>query len=178
MKIIKFARIPARSMIYLFIFMMIASGGFFLAVYPSLKSLNVLDGKIAKMRDRVEAQITLLPVYQKLVKKEKIYVPDKLPLPKKEKLPKNKIGTISTKFTEIAKKFGFEIIAVNLVMKSLAGNSRFVMVNMHIKGDFFNFRKFLIELGKIEYMEKIEEIEIKQEGTDREFKMKIWLSVS
>lgn len=178
MKRINIVSIPKRSMVYLVIGLVITASFFFVAVYPSMKSLDVLDARINAARTRVESQKALLPVYQKYVKREKAYIPEKLPFPERKKLPRNRIGTLAAEFTKMAKKFDFEVIAVKPIMRSLAGKSTSVVVDMHLKGGFLNFRKLLIELGNIEYMETIEEIEIKQDGETREFKMKIWLSVS
>jgi len=178
MKGMNIASIPARSMVYIGIGLVIVATFYVLAVYPSMKSLDALDAKIDAMQGRVEAQKALLPVYQKYVKREKAYIPEKLPFPAREKLPRNKIGGVALELTRMAERLGFTVVEIKPVMKSLAGKSTFVVVDMQLEGDFFNFRTFLIELGKIDYLETIEEIEIKADGEKRKFKMKIWLSVS
>jgi len=178
MKGMNIAPIPARSMMYIVVGLVIVATFYFVAIYPSMKSLDVLDAKIDAMKIRVESQKALLPVYQKYVKREKAYIPEKLPFPERKTLPRNKIGGVAPEFTKMAERLDFTVVAVKPVMKSLAGKSTFVVVDMQLEGDFFNFRRFLIELGKIDYLETVEEIEIKPDGEKRNFKLKIWLSVS
>jgi hypothetical protein len=49
---------------------------------------------------------------------------------------------------------------------------------MVIRGDFMSFRKFLIGVGELPYLERFEEIEIQQDPGFMEFRMKIWLALS
>jgi hypothetical protein len=47
-----------------------------------------------------------------------------------------------------------------------------------VRGDFLNFRKLLIGLGEVAYVERIEEIQIQQNPDALEFKMKVWVAIS
>ncbi|MGA3206921.1 MAG: hypothetical protein ABSE05_03750, partial [Syntrophales bacterium] len=61
---------------------------------------------------------------------------------------------------------------------TLGGEQKFLLVNATLKGDFLNFRKFLIGLGGVPCLEGIEEIHIQQNEDGMEFKMKIWLAIA
>ena len=41
----------------------------------------------------------------------------------------------------------------------MAGGSQYLLYNATIKGEFANFRKLLVGLGDLPYMDQIEEIE-------------------
>jgi hypothetical protein len=46
-----------------------------------------------------------------------------------------------------------------------------------LKGEFADFRKMLIELGAVPYLDKIEEISYTQGTESMEFKMKVWIAL-
>jgi hypothetical protein len=46
-----------------------------------------------------------------------------------------------------------------------------------LKGEFANFRKMLIELGALPYLDRIEEIRIQQNPDAMEFRIKIWIAI-
>jgi hypothetical protein len=50
-------------------------------------------------------------------------------------------------------------------------------VNVLLRGDFINFRKFLINLGGIPYVQQIEEVAIQQKLDSKEFRLKVWVAV-
>jgi len=47
-----------------------------------------------------------------------------------------------------------------------------------VRGEFADFRNLLIELGKVPYLEKIEEISVRQLPDTMELKAEIWLAVT
>jgi hypothetical protein len=52
-----------------------------------------------------------------------------------------------------------------------------MLVHATLKGEYYNFRNFLIELGDRPFLEKVEEIEIQQMPGTKEFRLKVWLVV-
>jgi hypothetical protein len=78
----------------------------------------------------------------------------------------------------MAKKAGMDVISISPDINSLSDNSNFLIVNAVISGDFFNFRKLLINLGEVPYSERVEEIQIQQNQDIMEFKMKIRLALA
>ena len=60
---------------------------------------------------------------------------------------------------------------------ALSSSSRFLLHKAVVKGQFENFRELLISLGSITYIEKIEEINIRQFSDSMELKMKIWIAL-
>jgi hypothetical protein len=49
-------------------------------------------------------------------------------------------------------------------------------MRLRLSGDFFNIRKFLIDMGSIPSLEHIEEINIQPTKTSKELRLKIWLA--
>ncbi|MDD5434238.1 MAG: hypothetical protein PH343_02290, partial [Nitrospira sp.] len=101
-----------------------------------------------------------------------------LPLPSKESIAREDTDRIFMTFSDIARKTGMDVVSVVPNINSLAGNIKFLSVNVIVRGNYFNFHKFLNIAGEVPYLEHIEEIEIQQTPEGREYRMKLWLSVS
>ena len=107
----------------------------------------------------------------------KVKVQRHLPLPAKTKLSGEQKDRISLIFRDMAQKAKLDLVAVNPDINSLVGGSSTMLVHATLKGDYYNFRNFLIELGDRPYLDKIEEIEIQQIPGTKEFRLKVWLAV-
>ena len=46
-----------------------------------------------------------------------------------------------------------------------------------VKGKIFSFREFFIEIGKLPYLEHVEEIQIQPAEGVKEFSLKVWLAL-
>jgi len=62
-------------------------------------------------------------------------------------------------------------------LSTLAGSSTSFLHNVVLKGEFADFRKMLIGLGSVPYLDRIEEINVQQQPYSMEFKMKIRIAV-
>ena len=60
---------------------------------------------------------------------------------------------------------------------ALTGDAQFIAVDIVLRGNFINFRKFLITLGGIPYLEHIEEIAIQAKPDVKEYRLKLWMAV-
>jgi hypothetical protein len=77
----------------------------------------------------------------------------------------------------MAHKSQIELVSVSPDINSMVGGSSGMLVQATLKGDYYNFRAFLIELGEQAFLEKIDEIEIQQLPGTKEFRLKVWLAV-
>ncbi len=170
-------KIPMESVAYLLICVLGIFAFNLIGPYMSGKSLVEMDMKIKKLQIQREKQQLLYPFYQKLLKKLQIKESRILPYPSKSKFPRDKTDKISSIFCEIAQKINLETISVIPDVKSIANGSGLFLINILMKGNFFDFRKFLIELGGNPYLQHIEEIKIQQIPGGKEFRLKIWLAL-
>lgn len=178
MELKQLPKIPAQSAYYL----LVCSTGILLFIliglYPQQASLSRLDEDIAGIRARIEEQKVLFPLYKELVGK----------VPKKNlemRLDSNKTGLsidqidgIAIQFSKIAQECDLEATSVTPDVKSLANNSKSMSVHFVLKGDFLKFRRFLLELEKVPYLEHIEEIQIQETVGGKEFRLKTWFALS
>ena len=141
------------------------------------RALNELSADIAKTRVDIEEQKLMAPLYKELIEKIKVKTKKNLPFPAREKLAKDKHEQISAVFSDLARRANLEVVSITPDVNSLVGGSGLVVVNASLKGDFFNFRNFLVELGAVPYMEHVSEIQIQQAAGKKEFRLKIWVAV-
>lgn len=169
--------IPMESISYLLICTFGILVFILIGPYMSGKSLIKMDMEIKKLQIQREKQKLLYPFYQKVFKKLQIE-PKKLPSPPKSKFPRAKTDKISSIFSEILQKINLETISIIPDVKSIANGSNLFFVNLVVKGNFFDFRTFLIELGGNPYVQHIEEIKIQQVPGDKKLSLKIWLALN
>ncbi len=169
--------LPKKTVTYLLICVGGILGFFVFAVHPNQKSLAGLDMEIKKLDGQIKEQKILFPVYETLLKKGKFKKPGAFPFPQKAKLGRHETERISLIFGEKARKSNLSLVDVIPDVESLSEDSGVLTVNMLMKGNFLDFRDFLIHLGEIPYVENIEEIKIQPAEGIKEFSLKVSLSL-
>lgn len=167
-----------RSLIYIALCSLGVLGFLLFAVIPNQLAIKDVEKDIREIETRIARQEILYPLYQQMLlkinrldKKEK-----KLPFPEKKALGRNELARINQDFNRAAEKAGMEMeIFPDLV--SLTKNSRIMVVNGSARGSFFSFRKLLVELGRLPYLQDIGKIEIKALPEDISYKVKFRLAL-
>jgi hypothetical protein len=149
-----------------------------LGIIPLQRYAIGLDREIKDIRFQVEEQKNLLPIYQSLKAKSQAGSGRVLPTPKKSGLSRDLIDMVPPTIRKIATRANMDPLSVTPDVNALAGQPRYLLVHSVVRGEFYDFRRFLIGLGELPYLERIEEIEIQQNPDIMEFKMKIWLALS
>jgi len=168
-------KLPTRTVTYI----LICAGGILafilLVIYPYQKTLNDMDMEIRKIRAQTEGQKIFFPVFKELLKRTRIKNPEGLPFPQKEKLSQDDTDRIVPIFQEIAKKSNLKIESIKPNVESLIEGSGYLTMDVVMKGDFFDFRKFFLELESLPYLEHIERLQIRLVEGMREISMRIWM---
>ena len=174
---LKNLKIPKRTVV----FHLSCWGGLLLfllaVVLPLYGSMSGLDRQIQDARLQVEEQKNLQPLYQTLKAKGRHAPSTVLPTPEKGKLSRDLIGTAPAVFRRIGQNAGLEIFSVSPDVNSLAGNAPSLLVRITAQGDFLNFRRYLIGLGDLPYVDRVEEIEIRQNPDIMEFRVTLRLAL-
>jgi hypothetical protein len=149
-------------------------------MFPVQRSTAGLDGQIKDIRVQIEEQKALQPIYQALKAKNQTTAAAAsiLPIPESAKLSKDLVRVVPSTVRRIAKNSDMEMISVSPDVTSLANESRHLLVRAVLRGDFMNFRKFLIGVGELSYLERLEEIEIQQDPNFMEFRIKMRLMLN
>lgn len=147
-----------------------------LIIVPSQKTEQELDREIAKLNSRLEEQRILTPVFHNLLERAKMKGPTGLPSPEKSKLTHGDMNAISTVFQDIAGRHNLKVDEIATDVNSLMQESGYLVMRLHLSGNFFDIRKFLVDLGSIPYLEHIEEIGIRSGRASKELNLKIWMA--
>jgi hypothetical protein len=169
--------IPEKSLWYLII-----CGGIILlfllvVIFPINRYQANRAGEVKKMEYQIEAQKELGPIYLTLLKTTENKNPRVLPNPPKTTISRAEADKFQNAFKTIAEKFGLRIVSSTPDMSTLTSSSQFLLHNAVLKGEFANFRKMLIGLGALPYLDRIEEIRIQQYPDAMEFRIKIWIAI-
>ena len=169
--------IPQQSVIYILLcltgILVFLLGG----IIPNSKKMSEMDTQTAEIKFRLEEQKVLGSFHQSLQGKNEKKESEVLPLPAKGILAQAKIDTLPLTLTTAAKTSGMSLVSATPNLTAMTGDAQFISVNVILRGDFINFRKFLINLGGIPYVQHIEEIQIEGKPDTQEFRMKVWVAV-
>lgn len=169
--------LPKQSLAYIAISVIVILLFVFVGIFPAKKLLADLDGQTAEVKYRIEEQRILVPYYQSLKERTDKADLQFLPLPQKASLPQSKIITIPAIFSDAAKKSGMSLLSAIPQISGITAGGSTLPVNISLRGDFFKFRKFLINIGAIPYVQHIEEISIQEAPGAREFILKILVAI-
>lgn len=169
--------IPQQSIVYL-IFCLTGIAIFILAgILPNSWTMAELVNQANDAQFQLEETRTLGPFQKSLQDKSTKKESEILPLPEKGKLARTEIDTLPTTFGALAKMSGMSMLSAIPTLSALTGDASSLSVNVVLRGDFINFRKFLIQLGGIPSVQQIEEITLQQKPDSKEFRLKIWVAV-
>lgn len=170
--------IPEESLKYLIIYPGIILFIVLLLIIPLHKSNANIKNDIKKLQYQIEEQKSLGNIFLVLTKSMKNKDLKILPNPPKTTLSRQEAGKFQDLFRATAIKSGLTTLSVTPDYSTLTGNSSYLLHNVVVKGEFANFRKLLIELGGVSYLDKIEEINIQPYSDSMEYRMKIWIALA
>jgi hypothetical protein len=164
-----------------FWYIVIYSGIIFLfvlvGIFPLYQYNSHRINENKKLKYQIEEQKELGPIYLTLLKILSNKDLRVLPNPEKQAIPRGEAGKFQDDFRNIVGKAGLMMVSNTPDLNSSAGSSSSLLHNVVLRGELANFRKILIGLGSIPYLDRIEEISIQQYPDSMEFKMKIWIAL-
>ena len=150
---------------------------FLVGIFPLYHSNSNLINGNKKLKNQIEEQKELGPVYLSLLKVTNNKDLRVLPNPKKITIPREEAGKFQDDIRMIARKYGLTMVSLKPDLNTSSGSSASLLHNVVLKGEFANLRKMLIGLGAVPYLDRIEEINIQQYPDSMEFRMKIWIAL-
>ena len=174
MNISKF-NIPEKSISYIVVFAGIILLICLLGIFPLYRYNSGMATDIEKINSQIKFHNDQSSEYRNLLsnleKKESLV----LPLPKRMKISREQAGKFDEEFKSIVSKSGMMIVSLIPDHTTLATNSEYLFYNAVVRGEFINFRKMLINLGSVPYLERIDELQIQQYADALEYRFKISL---
>jgi len=170
-------KFPRQSITYLLLCLTGVLIFIFAGILPNNRTMADLSTKTAAVRFQLEEQRELSPFRKSLQEKSEKKESEILPLPAKGNLAQAKIDTLPMTFSTAAKVSGMTLVSAIPNLNALTGNAQALSINVVLRGNFIDLRKFMIHLGGIPYVKQIEEIAIQQKPDTKEFRLKIWVAV-
>ena len=165
-------KIPRDSIIYLCVCLSGIAVFILFGIVPYYRASSALDGKIAGLASKIEEHEKLLPIYQSL-KQTLEKNPLNLPSPPEPVSQEKDTQSILATLKEAGERANLKTVSLTPLMNSPAVDAKFLGIEMTIRGDLFAFRKFLVALGKLPYVERIEDVHLKQGSESMEFRIKV-----
>lgn len=146
-------------------------------IFPLYHYNSNLIEENKKLKNQIEEQKKLEPIYSTLLKTINNKDSRVLPNPEKTTILRGETGKFQDDVRMIAGNAGLTMVSLKPDLSTLAGSSTSLLNNVVLKGEFANFRKMLIGLGAVPYLDRIEEISVLQYPDYLEFRMKIWIAI-
>jgi hypothetical protein len=169
--------IQKGTMVYLLICIGIPVAFIVAGIYPNYRIAAGLDADIQSIREKLETQQTLLPLYINLLQQAKVKKIEGLPLADKGKLKQENISRMMNVFQEMAQKSNLIFDGGVPDVNSLVSGSANMMFSLSVKGSYSDCRSFLIRMGSVPYLERIESLRLFPDEGIKKMSMKIWLAL-
>ncbi|PKN10511.1 MAG: hypothetical protein CVU70_02735 [Deltaproteobacteria bacterium HGW-Deltaproteobacteria-5] len=170
--------IPANSLGYILICGGIIVIILLLIIFP-LNRVNAGRAKdIKKLQEQIDEQKGLGQVYQLAQRdsgKKSNFI---LSNPVRTKLSRQDTEKFQKSFREEAQKASLMVMSLIPDSDSMGVGSKYLIYNATVKGEFANFRKLLVGVGEMPYVEQIEEMNMKQDSDSMEFRLKIGIALA
>ncbi len=170
--------IPEKSLWYLFVCAGIIVLIGLLAIFPMHKINAHKLNELNKLENQVAAQKDLGPIYLTLTKSMENKKELTLPNPPSKAISREEATKFPDIFKATAEKSGLRMLSITPDLTKISAGQSSLVYNAVVRGDFVNFRELLIGLGDIPYLEKIEEVSVKQLSDSMELQAIVWLKVS
>lgn len=131
-----------------------------------------------KLKYQIQEQKELAPVHEMLIHADENKDTLVLPHPERTVLPRAEAQKFQTDFKQATMKSGLKLIELTPDINTSASPSNSFLHHIVLKGELANFRKLLIELGTIPYVDRIEEMNIQQNTGSMDFKLKVWIAIN
>lgn len=146
-------------------------------LWPQYRAMEKQENRIARLSAEIDKQKILHPIYMSLYKKAQFEEPEGLPFPKLEKLRREDLGRLSEIFTLMADESNLQFDTVLPQVNSLNRGSGLLLVDVSVNGDFFDLRKFLINLSRLSYLEHTERIKIQRAQGNDNIGLRLWMAL-
>ncbi len=168
--------VPTKSLLNLVIFGAGILLFVLLAILPAQKESKALDVRIAEISAQIKEEQILTPLYESLLRKTQIEPPNGLDVVPLEKLKRGEPDGLGQTFLALATRSNLQLTEYSLEIESMIRETGNLSVSVLLKGEFLNLQPFLLEICRLPYLDKIEEITIKSAGDTQEFRLRFLLA--
>lgn len=170
--------IPSGNLKYAMIFGGIILLVVLLGIFPFYRYNAKHTLAVKKIQSQIDEQKELKQVYEFLRAASEKKTAHHLPNPEKTGLSRQDVDRFQDAFRAEAAKSGLNTVSLVPDVKTMAGSSQSLLYTAILKGEFADFRKLLLGLGALPYMDRLGEIQIQQSGDAIQFELKIWIALA
>jgi Tfp pilus assembly protein PilO len=171
-----FSGLPPKTALYLLIGLGVIVLFVLLGIVPMQKSLQDLDRQMEQTRFRIDEQGALHPIYLKMLAIAKAGGASAPKLPEKQSLGQKDVSELTDSLAQLVVKTGLEAQSVAPDPGSLGKGSKFLAVNIHVRGSLEQTRVFLGELAMLPSYENLESLKLEPGSGPRDLTLKVWLA--
>jgi hypothetical protein len=142
-------------------FLVVACFYALLFVYPCYRSFSRTRQDIFEQTAKLEGLKILYPVYAKAKILERISFDHQLPFPERKEIHRNELVTLSKKISDIAQRNQMTLSGSDFDINALKNESRMVSLAVKLTGEFFDFRRFLIDIIAFEFFDSIQTLSVR-----------------
>jgi hypothetical protein len=146
-------------------------------ILPQYLSIRKEEHRIAGLKAQLEQQKVLQPLYRSIAEKASFEAPEGLPNPKPAGMARSEVGRLPEMFAAAADKYGLILENVMPRVDALREGTDHLPVDLILRGDFFKFRDFLIELGAMPFLYHVEKAGIERTTAGNLFELRVWLTL-
>ena len=170
------SKIHPQNLIYL----IICCGGVLafvvLFIFPNSGEIADLEKELDEVQFKIQEQELLNPIYRELIKQAQKEMPKELPVPETGNIEKRTISELNEVFAQLAKDSDVRFEGAVPDASSYLDESGLLTISVTFSGDFFNFRKLLIEIFKLPYLNTISQLILKTENSTKRLQLKLSLN--
>ena len=148
-----------------------------IGILPQYLSIRKEERQIALLKAQLEQQKVLQPLYRSIAEKASFVAPEGLPNPKPAGMARSEVGRLPELFAKAADKHGLILDSVMPRVDALREGTDHLPVDLTLRGDFFKFRNFLIELGAMPFLYHVEDAGIERTTAGNVFELRVWLTL-
>lgn len=169
-------KLPTKNVTLIILF----GGGFLLfvllTIFPNYIVYSNITYEIDTLRDQIEEQKILSPIFTDLSDKAIFQDPKNLPFPKKEKLSKNDTSSISSVIQNIIRLNDYRLDSIETDVGELMNEAGILKMRIEMTGDFMNLRNLILQFGTLPYLEHIETIRIDNSDEKQKVSIHLWIA--
>jgi len=146
-------------------------------IWPYQTITSDQQDEINALMYQIKEQETLSPVLKTLIESANMPGNELLMMEKDQSdiIPWD-TSSISRYFKQSALKSGLSVLSLVPEFKSLTKDSRYLPFEMQLHGGLNGLRSFLMTIGRLQFLEHIEIIDIYSRGRMKEYFLKVWVT--
>lgn len=170
-----FLKAKINNIVYMVICALGILAFFLIGIYPNMQSMDELTKETAMLTKKVQAQEILYPVYRQLIKEVRQQVSSELTLPERTVLSQPDFNKINDLFFKLGQQCDVVFLSAVPDAESYLEDIGHLTLHISFKGDYFNFRKLLLDLCMLPYLDVIEQMNIDTEASEKMILLKLRL---